>query len=287
MTETTYQVTNRNGRPLYATVSMPAEPRRLPLVLLLHGFKGFRNWCFLPVAARHFAGNHRMVVRMDYALNGMAGTDDLVIAPEDFARETISGDADDVHDMLHGIFRGDSPATQTILDRWNGHLHLVGHSRGGGLVHVVGRELVERPIAGVTVGRGAVWNGIGTYVRWTPRQRQQWMDDGFVTVENGRTGQRLRMDSSYVIDIEAHPDRFDLVIAARALAGTVLYCHADQDVTVPVRELRNLTDRAGVSDLVRIIDRTTHTFGMQHPASTANDAFSTVLRHTIEWITAS
>lgn len=275
--ELDHVVPNRHGHDLFATTTLPDMDTPRPAVLLLHGFKGFRNWAFLPLAAQEVASRGMIAVRMDTSMNGMRGTNDRVLDVDAFAANTATREVEDVHDMLAHL-------GPILGDRWNGIVHLVGHSRGGGVAHVVARELLASPPDHAELGRCAVWNGLGQWVRWTPRQRAVWVRDGFTSFEHHRTGQQLRMDVAYLYDIEAHASRLDLVTAATHLADRMLYLHADQDVTVPLAEttaLRSAAERCG--HLV-VIDRSTHTFGMTHPTSRVTEAFVTALHTTLDWI---
>jgi uncharacterized protein len=275
--EQDHVVSGRDGTEMFATVTMPDATESRPVVLFLHGFKGFRNWGFLPLAAQEAAQRGMIAVRMDTSMNGMRGTNDRVVDVEAFAANTVTREVDDVHLMVRAL--------RPLLGlRWNGTLHLIGHSRGGGVALVVARELLTMPPDEITVGRCAVWNGLGRWIRWTPRQRTQWMELGYTEFEHQRTGQMLRMNADYLLDIEANAERLDLQAAATVLADRMLYVHADQDVTVPVSETMALRTSAGTSGPMITVERTTHTFGMTHPTSRVTEAFTTVLHHTMDWI---
>jgi len=276
--ERTITIPNGSGQDLHATITRRADERPTGLVLLLHGFKGFRNWGFFPVAAQHLANAGFVTVRMDFSGNGMNGGADRVVDLDAFARNTISAEVKDAHTMighLHGI------ADQL---GWNGTLHIVGHSRGGGIAHVVGREVLEGGPSGITLSRCVVWNSVGTWQRWTPRQRAAWQDAGSMEMENARTGQKLRMDVSYAEDIEHASDRLDLIRASEAVGDRMFYIHADQDITVPLKEVEALRSRSGTSAPLYVVPNTTHTFGMTHPLDHITPALVEVLETTTSWL---
>ncbi|MBN9399041.1 MAG: hypothetical protein J0I17_02580 ['Candidatus Kapabacteria' thiocyanatum] len=277
--ERTITIPNGDGRDLHATITRSTGERPMDLVLLLHGFKGFRNWGFFPVTAQHLADAGFVTVRMDFSGNGMNGGADRVVDLDAFARNTISAEVHDAHTMIAHL--------RAMADQlgWNGRLHIVGHSRGGGIAHVVGRELIEgNKSPDTTLSRCVVWNSVGTWQRWTPRQRAAWQDAGFVEMENARTGQKLRMDVSYAEDIERASDRLDLVRASGVLADGMLYIHADQDITVPLKEVKALRSRSGTSAPLYVVPNTTHTFGMTHPLDHITPALVEVLETTTSWL---
>lgn len=275
--ERTSSCINEADRDITFTITDPQSPAPLPAVLLLHGFKGFRNWGFFPFAAQALAARGAIAVRMDTSLNGMQGTNDRVVSVDDFARNTITAELADVHTLISDLPR-------ELGDRWNGTLHIVGHSRGGGLAHIVGRELLQAAQGPFALGKLVVWNSIAEWQRWTPRQRDAWLAAGRIDMENTRTGQMLAMNSSYLLDVEDNATRFDLLEASRALAGRMLYLHAEQDVTVPLREVEGLVRAAGTEEQLRTLSQTGHTFGITHPVDRITPAFVSAIEQTADWL---
>lgn len=272
--ESNFEVTNRHGDAIYATVTWPTQrvARRCPLVILLHGFKGFRNYGCFPMAAQHLADAGMLVVRMDFSQNGMMGTADRVTIPSQFAANTITRELDDVSDVLDYVRASSDTAASRMNELWDSALYLVGHSRGGGIAQVAGVELDAQKVV--------VWNSVGEWERWTPRQRSAWLASGAVEVENTRTGQKLQMNSTYIQDIEANQERLSLVTACGKLSHRLLLVHAEHDLTVPLKEVKNLLLRANGNASLHIVTNTTHTFGMTHPLDHVTPAFVEVLEHT-------
>ncbi len=276
--ESNFEVMNRRGDVIYATVTWPpsAEGAHLPLVFLLHGFKGFRNWGFFPIAAKHLADAGMLVVRLDFSQNGMRGTADRVMSTSDFAANTITRELEDVADLLNNLRTSDSELVALIRSRWNNVLQIVGHSRGGGIAQLAGVEHEARKVV--------VWNSVGDWERWTPRQRSAWVESGIVEVENTRTGQMLQMNSTYLLDIEANRERLSLVAACRHLSDRLLFVHAEQDLTVPLREVQSLLRDADVPASLTVVSNTTHTFGMTHPTDRVTPAFVEALAYTTTFL---
>jgi pimeloyl-ACP methyl ester carboxylesterase len=260
--ESTHTVVNRHNDAMYCTLT-PAhgDAPRVPLLLILHGFKGFRNYSFLPWIAQSASQMGIMSVRMDFSLNGMKGTSWMVQDTDAFARNTISREVDDAHDMLTALTT--DIAFAHVQDRWDGRLFVIGHSRGGGIAQILTRELIEaepsRPI------RTVVLNSVGTWMRWTPRQRDLWSREGGMTFTNERTGQQLRMDMSYIDDLEQHAERLSLIDAARNCGENLHFVHAEADLTVPLSEIVALREASQCAAQLSVLTNTTHTFGMTHP----------------------
>lgn len=279
--ETTHRIDNRHRDALYATVTPASgEVPRGPLLLILHGFKGFRNYSFLPWIAQSMSMHGVMSIRMDFSLNGMNGTSWMVQDTDAFARNTISREVDDVHDLLAAVELLDEFAY--VRDHWDGRLFIVGHSRGGGITQVVTRELLaQRPDLHL---KSVVLNSVGTWLRWTPRQRELWARDGGMTFTNERTGQQLRMNMSYIDDLEQHAERLSLVEAARDCGRALQFIHAEADLTVPLTEIMNLRSTSQCLGDLTVITNTTHTFGMTHPVDRITPGLVDMLTHVRTWL---
>ena len=281
--ESVISVPNRHGDLLHTTVTIPDDAsQRAPLMIILHGHKGFRNYGFLPWIAQGAADRGMIALRMCFSLNGMDNSAWLVQKPDDFARNTLSREVDDVHDLVRHI--SDSTDFAMIRDRWNGMLILVGHSRGGGIALVAGGELSTSTAPSWTSLRVAGLNAVGTWTRWTPRQAAAWKEAGFVDVHNQRTGQIVRIDASFVMDLETHADRLSLLTAMNRLRDNVVLIHAAQDLTVPLSEIQKLAASCDANHAVLTIENTTHTFGMTHPVERITPGFHEAFQCLMTWI---
>lgn len=269
------------GKPVFATVNVPSRlPPPYGLVIVTHGFKGFRNWGFFPATANTLAANGLICVRIDLSMNGMAGGDTLVVNPDDFANETISSDVADVHATLAAVVAREG-RLGPLLKEWSGTYALLGHSRGAAVSMIVGRELLEQTAGTPPPTRVVGWNSVGTLRRWTPRQRALWETTGRMSVTNARTGQVLDMNVVYAQDIERNGVRFDIPKAMRVLGSRLHLIHAEQDVTVSLQEIEQAIDHAGVAIELTRIARSGHTFGIEHPWNATTEAFDSVLQHTL------
>lgn len=290
--EVNIELPNSIGRTIYCTLTQPTQrltqrqtqrlTQRLtqrPTVCLIHGFKGFRNWAFFPFAAQHLADAGFNVVRIDVSMNGMNGTNDRVVDLDAFSHNTPTREIEDLHEVVNALSTHE--AFVALRESWDGTVHFVGHSRGGGAIQVVGRE---RTAAGDTTSKYVMWNSIGHWERWTPRQREHWLAVGTIEVENTRTGQKLPLSTSMLDDIEQHAERLHIPTAAASIADRALYIHAGGDLTVPIKEIEQLRSNAGTAGPLIIIDGSTHSFGMSHPIDHVTTSFANVLHHTVTFL---
>ena len=69
----------RHGRAFEADATYRATSQLKPVVVFVHGFKGFKDWGHFPLLADFFAGQGFVFVKLNLSHNGIVvgGTGDL------------------------------------------------------------------------------------------------------------------------------------------------------------------------------------------------------------------
>jgi pimeloyl-ACP methyl ester carboxylesterase len=246
--------------------------RDLPHAILLHGFKGFMDWGFFPAMAGRIASLGVAAVRFNVSGSGIGEDLETFSDLEAFARNTLSREMEDIEIVRAWIRSGG--AAELDPER----AVLVGHSRGAGLA------LIHAAESGAS--RGVVtWAAVATFDRFDEPTKDLWRRSGFLPIQNARTGQEMRLDSTALEDLERETDRFDVPAACRRLRAPVLLVHGTDDETVPVRESELLLESLDRScaKLLRI-QGAGHTFGVRHPMTATTEAWETVSGATLERI---
>ncbi|MBS1537103.1 MAG: alpha/beta hydrolase [Bacteroidetes bacterium] len=269
----TVQFDSPSGKPVVADVRSIEDERKKPIVLVLHGFKGFKDWGFFPFVCHELAKHGAISICLNFSLNGYVVGSDKVEYPNDFARNTISLEIEEVRLTVRKIL--DNSLAE--LSNWNGNIFLLGHSRGGGVALLAGVK--ERN----SIQKVVVWNSIGTFERFTDRQKRLWHETGTFQVENSRTHQTLGMNLDFLLDIESHSEEFSLYNAAEVLNSALLIIHGEQDMTVPVREAKKLAEQDERIQL-HVIPATGHTFGITHPFEQTSVALNSALEYTYTFL---
>ncbi|MBR9974941.1 MAG: alpha/beta fold hydrolase [Bacteroidetes bacterium] len=268
---TAFRIVNRHRDAIRCNLHLPPETAGAPIVLLCHGFKGFKDWGLFPYAAEHFALKGFVAIRFDFSLNGVEEVDGEFTALERFARNTVGRELDDLDDLVNAVMEGD--VVPDDCDR--GRIMLVGHSLGGGVAIVHAAE--DPRIAAV-----ATWAGVADFMRWGKKTRAAWRKTGRLEIENTRTGQKMPMDVVMLDDLEANVARYDILAAAARLARPLLVLHGEQDVSVPLDEGRRIIAAADSSlSRMHVLPNTDHTFGARHPFEGSTTALKTVLTESI------
>ncbi len=151
-----FEIPNLQGLPLRGDLLEPAPGGggAVPIVVVCHGFKGFKNWGFFPELGARLVQAGFAAVLFNFSGSGV-GPDLLQFTDlEGFARDTMSRQLDDlgcVLDALHGRRLG---STRLDLSR----LAVLGHSRGGATAILRARE--DRRIQALVT-----WAGVSTLWR--------------------------------------------------------------------------------------------------------------------------
>lgn len=231
-----------------------------PAVLLLHGFKGFKDYAFLPVLAERLARAGFVAVTASVSGAGVDAAGDFT-RTDRFAVNTYSKELDDLGIVLAALQGGAlqvAPATS---------IGVVGHSRGGGMALLLARETAA-------VAAVVTWAGIGKVRRHTDAELEAWQRLGTITVLHQRLRIRLPLHYDVVADCLAHEEgRLNIPEAARTLGRPWLQVHGTADTTVTFAEAQALAEHAGDALTERLVlEGADHTFGTKHPWGGASPA---------------
>lgn len=228
-----------------------------PILLIIHGFQGSKNWGFFPTIGEEFAKNGSMVITWNMTLNGYSADAYFINQPDDFARNTITQEIVDTELIIDSLLHDEQILSSELREKWNGEIHVLGHSRGGGIGILISEKF---PI----ITKLCLWNSISRFGRFTERQKNIWSETGIFPVQTLENGTKIVMNYSYIQDLESHGEAYSPLRAIHEVSADILMIHADQDITVPIREAYALKENSQSSRL-HIIKNTGHIFGCTHP----------------------
>jgi dipeptidyl aminopeptidase/acylaminoacyl peptidase len=243
-----------------------------PAVLVLHGFKGFKDWGMFPPLSQRLAQAGFIVVSPNLSGSGVDDAGDFSL-PERFGHNTFSAELEDVRRVIDALMAGQlgvlTPST----------LGLVGHSRGGGIAVL---QAARDPRIGTLV----TWAAISGVERWPAPQRSSWRAAGKTDVQNARTGQVLPLYTDVLDDIEQNAPALDIEAAARRIRVPWLLIHGTEDESVPFAEAERLKAASARPDTRLLpIESGGHTFGAVHPWRATTPELHTVFDATLAWLT--
>ncbi len=225
------------------------------VVVLLHGFKGFKDWGFFPFLAREIAARGSNVVSFN-ASHGGIGADldgDRFSRLDLFERGSWSAYLEDLRVVVDVVAEGRGAFESIETDR----VHLVGHSMGGGLA-------VLHAAADPRVRSIHLLAPVSHVVRFGAADRERWRRDGRIAIPNARTGQTMWLGRPFLDDLEQNADELDIEAASRRIEVPAWIAHGEADETVPVAEAHSLAEWIPEATL-DVVPGASHSFDESHP----------------------
>jgi alpha-beta hydrolase superfamily lysophospholipase len=258
--------------PILIDIRAGAKDTSRPAVVIVHGFKGFKDWGMFPHLAERLA--RAGFVALTFNLSG-SGVDDAgeFSLPDRFGHNTFSAELQDLSRVIDALMLARLGVAAPSA------LGLLGHSRGGG-ISVLQTARDPRVQALVT------WSAISRVERWPDAQRTSWRTAGHLEIKNARTGQIFPLYTDVLDDLERNAEALDIEAAAGRIAVPWLIIHGTQDESVHFAEGRALAAAAG-SKQTRLlpIEGGGHTFGATHPWRSATPEIDAVFDASVRWLT--
>ena len=267
MVHYTFQREPIPGRLLRGDVRIPEGPPPGSAVVVIHGFKGFKDWAFFPHLCRSLAASGHAVISFNFSGSGIGSHPERFTELEAFAANTLSREVEEVGWVVEWVMTGD------LLPRKPTSLGLLGHSRGGGdaIVHAAGDPRVRALIT---------WSAVSTFARWSSETQAEWREAGRIHVSNSRTGQQMPLDIGLLQDLESNRTHLDVESAASRVAAPWLILHGDADQTVGLKEGQALA-RAAPSGQLHVVAGAGHTFEVGHPFSMPSPELDEVVAESV------
>jgi pimeloyl-ACP methyl ester carboxylesterase len=271
-------ITSRNYL-IRGTIFYNENPENLLCVFIIHGFKGFKDWGYVPFFAQELADNGFFVVTFNFSHNGIGENPYQFTELEKFANNTISLEVSELDELIEFYNNGGFG-----FDGRKNSIGLIGHSRGGAIALIQTKEAIEKH-KNINVKALALWGTIATFERYTKHQIELWRKQGYLEVVNTRTNQVMRLNKVLLDDFERNKDRFNLLNCISKINLPILIVHGDQDLTVPLSEAYQLYEASNknFTELV-VIPSAGHTFNIVHPYAGSNPQFEQVKARTIDFL---
>ena len=252
--ELPFQVENRRGDPVYGHVRFREDVEQAPVVVVCHGFKGFKDWGTFPVWGRRLAEAGFVSVLFNFSYNGVVPEQPTDFTRLDlFAENTFTRELDDLDAVLTTVVEGRLPEASVDPSR----LGLMGHSRGGGTA-------LLQAAADDRINALVTWSAVSMFLdRFPTSWIRDWQTRGYAEVMNARTGQIMRLNRVLYDDALASRDRLDVRAAAARVGVPWLLVHAEDDAAVPFAEAEALLAASSGAELFKA--QGDHTFGGRHP----------------------
>ena len=248
---------NYDNRPFSIDITYVPDGKPKPLILHVHGFKGFKDWGYFNLIANHAALRGFIFVKMNFSRNGTTPEHPVdFVELEAFGQNNFSIEQDDMGKVIDFVYASDFPVGPGELNLQQ--LYLTGHSRGGAAVILKGYH--DQRIKAIASWAGV--NNLGSH--YTPEEVKTWKDKGVTYVENSRTKQLMPLYFQLVEDYLKNEEKLNVPLAIKKMNIPFLVIHGTHDPTVPVR-MAYQTKEWNPSVHLDIIEGADHVFGGAHP----------------------
>ncbi len=250
-----FEIAGSGGLPIRGDVHVPDGAGPHPVVVGVHGFKGFRNWGFWPSIAAGIADAGIACVRFDMSHNGV-GAGGLDFDEEElFERNTWAREEEDLGLVLAAVRARTLPGMQEIDAA---RLGLIGHSRGGGLV-------IARTAQDAGVRAAVTLAAIAALGRFPDAVMARGRASGFIPIVNTRTGQTLRFGADAIRELDERAELHDLAShCASHIRVPLLVCHGTADTGVSPGDGRRLAAATPTARL-ELFEGADHVLDCRHP----------------------
>ena len=223
-----------------------------PMVVFVHGFKGFKDWGSHNLVAEYFAAHGLRYLKFNFSHNGTSPENPLEFVDLGaFGDNTFTKEFEDLDKVITFVKSGaDFPAPKS--------LSLIGHSRGGGtaIIQTAKDERIDKLITWASIAR---FNSL-----WKSEDEDEWRKKGVIYNFNTRTKQYTPLKIDLLHDLERHAKSYDILAAARRIGKPWLIIHGDQDENVELNQAEELKQQSQDAQLF-VVTRANHVFGSGHP----------------------
>lgn len=234
-----------------ADAFFPKSEKKLPLIIFVHGYKGYKDWGTWEMMGEKFANAGFYFVKFNMSHNGTTLEDlNNLTDLESFANNNFSRELADLEVVInHFKFQKEVDSNNIIL---------IGHSRGGGVSVIKASE-------NKNITRLITLASISTLDRFPKNEAfENWKKEGVYYIEHARTKQQLPHYFQFFEDYENNKERFDVESACRNLKIPTLFIHGNNDESVTIDHSENLHNWTTDSQF-KMIENARHTFGAKEP----------------------
>lgn len=244
-----FSLTGSGGKTIIGDLTYDVKNTNVPLIIFVHGFKGFKDWGTHNLVARYFAQNGYRFLKFNLSHSGVRPENPSDVSDmEVFASNTVSKEMADVDLVI-------DYALQYLNVK---EIYLIGHSRGGGLSIL---QAANNPHIKALV----TWSSIADFSSlWSKANLEEWRREGKIYVENARTKEKMPLNLTLLEDFEANQAKLNILSAAKQLNIPWLIVQGDEDVNVPFETAQQLASANTNSRLVKI-EGANHVYGASHP----------------------
>ncbi|WP_378106274.1 alpha/beta hydrolase family protein [Chryseobacterium sp. sg2396] len=244
-------IPNPETKDFLADAFYPEGGEKLPLVIFVHGYKGYKDWGAWNLMAEKFVKAGFFFVKFNFSHNGTTVDNPFNFGDlEAFGNNNYSRELSDLGVVIDYFTADPAVDKDKII--------LIGHSRGGA-ISIIKTYEDERIHGLITLA------SVDTLDRFPKNEAfENWKRAGVYYVMNGRTKQEMPHYYQFYEDYEKDMHRFDVERATEMAKAYFLIIHGTNDESVNVKNAEHLHLLHPNSELF-LIENANHTFGAKEP----------------------
>lgn len=253
----TFTLSGANDKPISVDLTYKSGNDTAPIVVFVHGFKGFKDWGTHNMVADYFVAHGLRYLKFNFSHNGTTPE-----SPQDFVDlgafgdNTFTKEFEDLDKVITFVNSGDEfPAPVSLT--------LIGHSRGGGIciIQTANDHRVDKLITWASI---ADFNSL-----WKAEDVAEWRKKGVIYNFNTRTKQYTPLKIDLLHDLEKHAKSYDILAGAERVGKPWLIIQGDEDINVDLEQAKELQKRSKDAELF-VVTHADHVFGSEHPYTKDN-----------------
>lgn len=244
-------IPNPETKKFLADAFYPETDKKLPLIVFVHGYKGYKDWGAWNLMAEKFAEAGFFFVKFNFSHNGTTLEDpDNFADLQAFGNNNYSKELSDLNVVIDYFIKYEKVDDQRIV--------LVGHSRGGGIS-------IIKTCEDIRINGLITLASVDNLERFPKDQAlENWKNEGVYYVENARTKQQMPHYYQFFEDFKNDEHRFDVERSMEMAKAHVLIIHGTNDESVSMKNAEHLHILNPNSELY-LIENANHTFGAKEP----------------------
>ncbi|MEZ6163365.1 MAG: alpha/beta hydrolase [Phycisphaerales bacterium] len=263
-----FTIINEHGLEILGNCHVPDQPP-VACALLLHGFKGYKDYGFIPLLAHDLCERGVLVHRFNFSTSGMTNDISTFARPDLFELDTWTRQVGDVRRVVQAVREGEIAGMDLPL-------FLIGHSRGGATALLsAGRHQDELGLAGV-----ATINAVDRCCRMSETEQRAMLERGYTITQSARTKQDLRIDAGWLREQLASPEDHDVLLQGSRCGLPACILHGDADDAVEISAGEAIAHKLNTPLIV--LKNANHVLNMPNPSEIRATRSPTLLKTTDE-----
>ena len=248
-----FTISNRHNLDILGNTHIPdIDP--IACAILIHGFKGYKDYGFIPLMAHDLCQQRILVHRINLSTSGMTNEVDTFSRPDLFELDTWMRQVEDITQTCAAIREGAIPGKSLPL-------FLIGHSRGGASVLLAaGLNREKLSLSGVIT-----INAVDRCCRMEETEQNEMLERGYTFTESARTGQTLRINSQWLQEQLDYPEDHDVLEQAARAHVPACIIHGDADDAVNISAGKAIVRKLNTH--LHVLEGGNHVLNMKNPSS--------------------